>query len=757
MIKKCSITIFILFFTWLTIFLSLVYVNDERISIPNLEKKQPTQQYQKIKSFFRDEIFYEFTSFYDVLKTKQNIKNLFPNHTIFTHSNRFKLQEQIYISLGTYPKKLEGKDALVIPKDNSLFLLPKLDQKIILNFSGSGLDQNSQITLLLDNQKIFEKEFSAISQPNNTKTLFYKYIGRYINLNQPPSGGEWLELNLNLEVHPTSKIEIRCESNGLGCLISEPLIFSPQTTPKTNYVLIVIDALNLNLVTEKIMPFLSQLKNDGLFFSNAYSSSNMTSPSVNGLLTGIFPSELKNVGFSYSVPHEARENFYRDRQPSFPDLLRKNGYKNLMAGNITVLSEVLGMGLHHGFDDQLSMEVEGYETPLLVKNILPWFGENQDKLFFSYLHFHAPHQPTRPPIRDFLHFLTWKNLLSGLPPIIRDLYSGEAFFTDRYLKKLFSELEKMSFFDHTIFIITADHGEQTETRRWKNNVAGPTYDATVFDHGGTLLNEEIHIPLIMWSKNKNLIPASQIDTKLITHLDIGPLILKSFHPEKDRTLKFESFKERAIIFSNQYKYIRSYDLFDKIIYQENSYILNRGRYFQPEQIYDLKNDPKEKENLIDHENLLLEARTKFHNSFNIKERYELIVFNPELKDFTILHDGKFLRDNLENKESPISIASKVKLYKAILENLKTTPQIEINHQAIPFLFSSLGLKYNLKKLSFPSLFTELFPIDLSYHFQLKPIALLRKIWDHEFTSKYVSTGNPMFEQILKDWGYINEN
>ena len=61
------------------------------------------------------------------------------------------------------------------------------------------------------------------------------------------------------------------------------------------------------------------------------------------------------------------------------------------------------------------------------------------------------------------------------------------------MEQVLAELSNLGLDETTTVVITADHGDHHETRRFTSNEVGPAYTGTYFDHGATLFNDEIRL------------------------------------------------------------------------------------------------------------------------------------------------------------------------------------------------------------------------------------------------------------------------
>lgn len=90
------------------------------------------------------------------------------------------------------------------------------------------------------------------------------------------------------------------------------------------------------------------------------------------------------------------------------------------------------------------------------------------------------------------------------------LYDGDVFYADRHLGRLFSYLRRRGILDHTLIVVTSDHGEHLL------EVTGR------FEHGGPWYDAVAHIPLIL-SYPARLEPARHAG--ISAAVDVAPTVL----------------------------------------------------------------------------------------------------------------------------------------------------------------------------------------------------------------------------------------
>ncbi len=256
-----------------------------------------------------------------------------------------------------------------------------------------------------------------------------------------------------------------------------------------------------------------------------------------------------------------------------------------------------------------------YNAPYIVSKVIS-FLNNSKKPFFLWAHFMDVHSPYNPPAKNVINFrekdfsiserefLTNKvysmslevKTTSRMIEDLKILYDAEIHFVDEYLKKLI-ELIKNRFKDNCLVIITADHGESF-------------YEHGLFGHQGSVYDEILKIPLIIVELGKK--PIEKDIKDVVQIMDIAPTILDYFGidiPENFQgsslipIIKGENPIRKEVIISECYQKNRLMKRNRKeglilfaIRKHEWKYIFDEEK--EAEFLFNLKSDPKEKNNLI---------------------------------------------------------------------------------------------------------------------------------------------------------------
>jgi arylsulfatase A-like enzyme len=203
-----------------------------------------------------------------------------------------------------------------------------------------------------------------------------------------------------------------------------------------------------------------------------------------------------------------------------------------------------------------------------MDRLLPLLEEHQGGPLFAFAHMLDAHSPYNSVVRHG-------------PPFER--YVAEVGAVDAQLKRLRTALSKPSIKDRACLIVYSDHGEAFGEH-------GLTF------HGQALYDVLLRVPLMIWTPGRR---SARIDTP-VSLVDIGPTVLDLFglatpgtsmgqslaplltgdEPALTRPIVAEARLKRAMVFPDGVKIIHD----------------TRMRTVQ---LYDLRKDPKEEDNLFD--------------------------------------------------------------------------------------------------------------------------------------------------------------
>lgn len=422
-------------------------------------------------------------------------------------------------------------------------------------------------------------------------------------------------------------------------LLSKPNnLSSPKQTPKQetksacqncNVILISIDDLRadhlgINGYKRNISPNIDSFFRDAVNFKNTSTAAPWTLPSFASMLTSHYPKKLDVEITTDILPQETK---------TVAEIFKENNYTTAAFSNGAFVTK--GQGFAQGFDEFYESQ-EWQDAQKVKSDVTAWLSNNHQKKFFLFLrpfHIHDPYIPKEETIKkldpgytdnlDKLDISQIVKLNKGeikLSPKdlerISTLYDAEISEIDQSMGAIFAKLDELNLNQNTIVILTGDHGEEFGER----GVWGM--------HAYSLYEELLHVPLLFKiPAQKNYATAQQVSL-----IDIVPTILDLVGLKKPDG--FDGLSLVKLIKDNQ-----DISLSDRSIYAETSvkkdFMLSviaqgedamiRGNFLPqkrqagtpiPEakmvkqgnfkliqnfdgtlELYNLENDPKEKNNL----------------------------------------------------------------------------------------------------------------------------------------------------------------
>lgn len=364
-------------------------------------------------------------------------------------------------------------------------------------------------------------------------------------------GEKWSDQRIDLKPYAGKVVRLDLQSEpvqgqnaqgALGVAWSEPrvLIRKPdenaskkyrEGAPAKNLIVLLIDTLR----ADKLAPFnpstrvkadaIAVLGKNGTVFQNAQSPENWTKPSVASVLTSLWP-----------MTHRAKTDDAKlaDKATLISEVLKSNGFQTGSFIANGYVSEKFGF--NQGWDHYVNYIRDGKNTKAenVFSEAAKWIESHKDKRFFAYVHTIDPHVPYIPP-ESYLKMydskpyqgivdprLTADQLEKAKrnPPAInfsaRDrerleaLYDAEISYHDDQLKQFVEKLKAWNLMDNTLFVVTADHGEEF-------------YDHQSFGHGHSVYQELLHVPLMFHYPPR--IGTARVDDTVST-VDLAPTALQ---------------------------------------------------------------------------------------------------------------------------------------------------------------------------------------------------------------------------------------
>jgi len=328
-------------------------------------------------------------------------------------------------------------------------------------------------------------------------------------------------------LRPLSRLAT-CVVVGLGLVACSPASEEPGPPPVPNLVLVTIDTLRADHLSfygyeRETTPNLSAWIDEGAVFTHAYTPLPLTDPTMSTLMTGMQPSR-------HGVRHVGRE--LPTSLDTLAEVLRTAGYATAAFLSRVGLDDPQHTGrgfdvadFEGGFDAELEGAQAKAETwqrraPDVTDRALEWLDERPDAPFFLWLHYFDPHAYYDPPPPFMGHFAdgasarpvtgvrAWWGEVFDLG-LARALYDEEILAADHHLERVVRWLRDEALLDHTLFVLTSDHGESLGERGH-------------MDHGEWLYEEQLRVPLYM--RQPGQVPAGARFEAPVRLADLAPTV-----------------------------------------------------------------------------------------------------------------------------------------------------------------------------------------------------------------------------------------
>jgi choline-sulfatase len=319
-------------------------------------------------------------------------------------------------------------------------------------------------------------------------------------------------------------------------------------------------------------PAIDELAANGVVFERAYSHVPQTLPAHTALLTGRLP-------FETGVRDDAGGKV-RTGERLLPQLLRERGYSTGAVVSTSLLRKETGINQGFTFfDDEMPSNAEepaedaghrdGGESEKIAEH---WLDSAGSSRAFLFLQLNEPHSPYTPPER-----------FAQYSP-----YDGEIAYADEIVGRLIHYLKTHQLYDRSTIVLLSDHGEGLG-------------DHGEQEHGLFLYDEAIHVPLIV--KQESNAGAGRRVADVVQHVDMVPTILDLVKAPASDTLRGRSLKPLL----EGTGHLRERRVYSEAFYARNQFgwgeltAVTGARYqyisAPREELYDLTQDPKERENL----------------------------------------------------------------------------------------------------------------------------------------------------------------
>ncbi|GEM_PF-275375 len=412
-----------------------------------------------------------------------------------------------------------------------------------------------------------------------------------------------------------------------------------------NVLLVVFDTTRFDRLgvygnSRGLTPHLDRWAATGTRMERAYSHAPWTLPSMASLLTSMHP-RAHGAG-----RHDNRLTPLDPETPTLAAAFQTAGYRTATFANVIWLGPRFGLtsGFEHVDFHRGTTNLKMRNAETTTDAALEWIARDSERPFFAMVHYFDPHlvYAPPPPFRarfadpldrkgsDFL-FGTIEQMKAlrrggGQPDTetikrLEKLYDGEIAYTDEYFGNLLEGLAQMGMDENTVIVMTADHGEEF-------------LEHGGFEHGHSMFDEMIRVPLIISGPD---VDAGRVVDDPAAHIDIGPTLCRLAGVPIPPTFTGRDLLEAPGTRDDR-----------PILAQGNMWgpplhAMIDGRYkvirrFEHWMIFDLENDPEEKDDIFDSRPDLARRLTKSYAAHleaaakgNTNEREALELSEDEIE------------------------------------------------------------------------------------------------------------------------------
>jgi arylsulfatase A-like enzyme len=325
----------------------------------------------------------------------------------------------------------------------------------------------------------------------------------------------------------------------------------------------------------EITPYMDELSEKSLFAERGYAVVPHTTNALTASICGIDPPTGPRG--TDSVGDDIPAN-------CLPELLGEEGYNSVyFTSSVETFERRPEVVENMGFDEFYPVETMdtegfeqanyfGYEDDVMLEPSREWLEENGDEPFISTYETITPHHDYQAPDRYGIKDFAEDDALNR--------YQNSVRYVDFFLKNLIQQYKDLGLYEDTVFVIYGDHGEAFG-EHGRNQ-----HDMVPWEEG-------VRVPLMILDPQK--LPDGRRVEEPVNQVDILPTVSELLGYEieggeypgasmldapEDRSLKFSCWNESGCLASLE---------------DGMKYIYHYGD--EPEELYDLSEDPREENNL----------------------------------------------------------------------------------------------------------------------------------------------------------------
>jgi arylsulfatase A-like enzyme len=285
---------------------------------------------------------------------------------------------------------------------------------------------------------------------------------------------------------------------------------------RPNVILISIDTLRADHLScygyRRPTPHIESLARDGVLFEMAMSQAPWTTASHMSVFTSLYP-----------TVHRVTHSALSEVQSTLVQVFHDGGYQTAAFVEATALDR------RYGFDRGFDVYRGKSDDPSAGSNnerVMDWVTHrDRSRPFFLFTHYYDVHRKYNPPPpynsvyrgqeAEVEHLIVGpygrrRGLTAQQLYDIMALYDGEIRYVDDQINNLMQFLKQNHLYEDSFIVLMADHGEGF-------------LDHSLMDHGNSLYQELMHVPLILKLPHSRLAGTHREQT--VRLIDILPTVL----------------------------------------------------------------------------------------------------------------------------------------------------------------------------------------------------------------------------------------
>lgn len=383
-----------------------------------------------------------------------------------------------------------------------------------------------------------------------------------------------------------------------------------------NVVLFTIDTLRKDVLgcyggEGGLTPFIDSIQDKCIRFNKAQSTGPYTQAS--------FPAILTSTYYLEHIKEEKRKKRLSKKRTLVSEILSFRDIITAAFHSNAYLMDVFGWNrgwdtFFDSSDEQVDDKVPYIKASQLNNKVISWFLAEQKKLkgkpFFLWLHYmdvHEPYVPERKYIdkidpsidvdedqmMKLFHEVLLKRDISDPKNVelFKKLYLAHVIEVDDATKEFFGILRKAKHLNDSIVIITADHGDEFG-------------EHGSLSHDGKMYSELIDVPLFIYDPS---LEKGVVSDKVVSTIDVCPTIAHLFglgniaQFQGHSLLPLEDYPDKGVFGETLGKHGSTEEEEPRgvFFYRDGDLKIIHSQENDSWELYDLKEDPKELNNIVD--------------------------------------------------------------------------------------------------------------------------------------------------------------